>query len=87
MKSVVQRTGSPDIVLQDIPYDFEEQKFHHTPSLVELRPGDKLVTHCTFDNTTGATVSFGESSNDEMCFTDLYYYPAKSANYICTPGL
>jgi Copper type II ascorbate-dependent monooxygenase, C-terminal domain len=87
MKSVVQRTGSPDIVLQDIPYDFEMQQFHHTPALVELRPGDKLVTHCTFDNTTGATVSFGESSDDEMCFTDLYYYPAKSANYICTPGL
>lgn len=87
MKSVVQRAGSPDIVLQDIPYDFEKQEFHHTPSLVELRPGDKLVTHCTYDNTTGAAVSFGESSDDEMCFTDLYYYPAKSANYICTAGL
>lgn len=84
MKSVVTRAGSPDIVLQDIAYDFEEQKFHHTPALVELRPGDKLTTHCTFDNTTGAQVSFGESSDDEMCFTDLYYYPAKNANYICS---
>jgi hypothetical protein len=84
MKSVVTRTGSPDIVLQDIAYDFESQKFHHTDALVELRPGDTLTTYCTFNNTTGANVSFGESSDDEMCFTDLYYYPAKGANYICS---
>ncbi|HLL23842.1 MAG TPA: hypothetical protein VK427_17005 [Kofleriaceae bacterium] len=84
MRSVVTRAGSPDIVLQDIAYDFEEQKFHHTDQLVELRPGDTLTTHCTFNNTTGQTVGFGESSDDEMCFTDLYYYPAQGASYICS---
>jgi len=84
VRSVVTRSGSPDIVLQDVPYDFEEQKFHHTSSLVELRPGDTLTTYCTFNNTTGATVGFGESSDDEMCFTDLYYYPARGANFICS---
>lgn len=84
MKSVITRSGSPDIVLQDIPYDFESQKFHHTPQLVELRPTDMLTTYCTFNNTTGTAVGFGESSDDEMCFTDLYYYPAKNANYICS---
>jgi hypothetical protein len=84
MKSVVTRSGSADIVLQDIPYDFEKQEFHHTQQLIELRPGDRLTTYCTYNNTTGTAVSFGESSDDEMCFTDLYYYPAKSANYICS---
>jgi dopamine beta-monooxygenase len=84
MKSVVTRTGSADIVLQDIAYNFEEQKFHHTAQLVELRPGDTLTTYCTFANTTGASVGFGESSDDEMCFTDLYYYPARGASYICS---
>jgi hypothetical protein len=83
VKSVITRSGSPDIVLQDVPYDFEQQAFHLvTP--VELRPGDVLSTQCTYDNTTGATVSFGESSDDEMCFTDLFYYPAQGASYICT---
>jgi hypothetical protein len=84
MKSVITRSGSADIVLQDIPYDFESQKFHHTQQLIELRPTDVLTTSCTFNNTTGATVGFGESSDDEMCFTDLYYYPAKNANFICS---
>ena len=83
MRSVVTR-GATEIVLQDIPYNFEEQAFHHTPSLVELLPGDVLKTECTFDNTTGSLVRFGESSDDEMCFTDLFYYPAQGASYICS---
>ena len=83
MKSVITR-GASEIVLQDIAYDFSSQKFHHTPQLVELMPSDTLTTFCTFNNTTGAQVGFGESSDDEMCFTDLYYYPAKGANYICS---
>jgi len=83
-KSVITRSGSPDIVLQDEPYNFEDQKFHKTTSLIELQPNDTLTTYCTYANTTGQNVTFGESSDDEMCFTDLYYYPAKNANYICS---
>ena len=82
MRSVVTR-GATEIELQDIAYDFEQQEFHHI-SPVELRPGDVVTTHCTFNNTTGQTVRFGESSDDEMCFTDLYYYPAQGASYICS---
>ena len=83
MKSVIRR-GTSDIVLQDIPYDFEQQAFHHVSPFVQLEPTDVLTTHCTFENTTGATVGFGESSDDEMCFTDLFYYPAQGANFICS---
>ena len=83
MKSTVQR-GATEILLQDIPYNFEKQTFHQTPSLIELRPGDVLTTACTYNNTTAGTVRFGESSNDEMCFTDLFYYPAQQANFVCT---
>ncbi len=84
MKSVVTRTGSPDIVLQDIAYDFEQQSFHQLAPHVQLLPGDTLRTECTFNNTTGVPVRFGDSSDDEMCFTDLFYYPAQGADYICT---
>jgi hypothetical protein len=84
LRSVVRRTGSPDIVLQDQPYDFEHQNFQLVAPFVELRPGDVLTTTCSYNNTTGATVRFGDSSDDEMCFTDLFYYPAQGANFICT---
>lgn len=83
LRSVIRR-GGQDIELQDVPYDFEEQTFHHVAPHVELLPGDVLTTSCTFDNTTGATVHFGDSSDQEMCFTDLFYYPAQGANFICS---
>jgi hypothetical protein len=83
MRSTVVRGGS-EIVLQDLPYDFEQQTFHLTASTTELRPGDVVKTSCTYENATGATVRFGESTDDEMCFTDLFYYPAQGASYICT---
>lgn len=84
LRSVVRRAGSPDIVLQDIPYNFEQQAFQLKTPVVELRPGDVLTSYCTYDNTSGGTVRFGESTDDEMCFTDLFYYPAQGANFVCS---
>jgi len=83
LRSVVTR-GAEQIMLQDIPYNFENQTFQLKSPTVELRPGDTLTTYCTYDNTTGAAVRFGESSDDEMCFTDLFYYPAQGANFVCS---
>ena len=85
LRSVITR-GAQQIELQNLPYDFEEQVFHLTPQLIEIRPGDTLTTFCSYDNTTGAEVRFGPSSDDEMCFTDLFYYPAQGASYICSGG-
>ncbi len=85
LRTVVRRSGSADIVLQDTAYDFENQTFSLVPApFVELRPGDVITTSCTFENNTGATVTFGESSDDEMCFSDLFYYPAQGANFVCS---
>jgi hypothetical protein len=82
LKSTIRRPGAVDIVLQDTPYDFEEQIFHFVDE-IEILPGDSLVTECTYDNDTGRSIPFGESSDDEMCFTDLFYYPAQGANFLC----
>ena len=82
MKSVINRPT--ELVLQDEPYNFEEQTFHLVEPHIQLMPNDTLTTHCTFNNTTGAPVQFGESSDDEMCFSDIFYYPAQGANYICS---
>ncbi len=42
-----------------------------------------MQTTCSYVNNTGATVSFGDSSTDEMCFTGIYKYPAGSNVYSC----
>src|SRR5262245_23274884 len=41
---------------------------------------------CTYVNNTGATVTFGESATDEMCFIWTYYYP-DAGFQICVDGL
>jgi len=40
-----------------------------------VTPTDTLDLTCTFDNPLDHRVGFGESSNDEMCFFVLFYYP------------
>lgn len=82
MRSVITR-GQQEIVLQDIDYNFENQTFQLVNPHVELLPTDRLTTYCTYNN-PGSTKQFGDSSDDEMCFTDLFYYPAQGANFTCT---
>ena len=82
LRSVITR-DQQEIVLQDIDYDFEEQTFQLVTPHVTLQPTDRLTTYCTYNN-PGPAKNFGDSSDDEMCFTDLFYYPAQGANFTCT---
>ncbi len=84
VRSVITR-GQQEIELQDIDYNFEKQSFHMVEPHITLQPTDKLTTYCTFNNPNAPKV-FGDSSDDEMCFTDLFYYPAQGANFTCTSG-
>ncbi len=66
--------GNTPIGLTDGAYDFYDQKFSPiTP--ITLSAGDKITTECTWNNTTGSSVAWGNSSTQEMCFTILYRYP------------
>lgn len=82
LKSVITR-GQEEIVLQDIDYNFEQQTFQLVDPTITLEPTDRLTTYCTFNN-PGPAKTFGDSSDDEMCFSDLFYYPAQGANFTCT---
>jgi hypothetical protein len=44
-----------------------------------------LAYQCTWNNTTTAPVTFGESYYNEMCFLWHYYYPAQGFQY-CIDG-
>lgn len=43
-----------------------------------LTPGEVVETKCTWNNTTGAPVKFGENTENEMCFSFTMYYPKKN---------
>lgn len=68
-----------DVLLHDGPYDFMEQKFYAISPEVPMANGDQLEVVCTYDNDTGGTVSFGDSTDQEMCFATTYRYPKLSS--------
>ncbi|MCU1283538.1 MAG: hypothetical protein JWM53_7084 [bacterium] len=45
-----------------------------------LNAGDFVGATCTYDNTTGAPVTYGESTKNEMCFFVLFYTPFDHLN-------
>ena len=78
------RGGTPQ-VLHDMPYDFNEQTYYKKSPEIQVMSGDQIRVTCTYNNPTNATVTFGESSNQEMCFTGMYRYPAGNAGlFECT---
>lgn len=51
-----------------------------------IYPGDSFHTTCYYDNVDNSTV-FGLGSQEEMCHTLIYYYPAHQQNQAyCGPG-
>jgi len=83
--AVHQKVTVNGTVLLDSDYQFAEQKNYPMP-LMTIHKGDQIQTTCTYVNNTGSTKHFGESSNDEMCFTGMYKYPADGNVFGCTSG-
>jgi hypothetical protein len=57
-------------------FDFNSQWGYNTPAV--LKTGDYVTTTCVYDNDTPNTVTFGESTESEMCYNFTYSYPARS---------
>lgn len=75
IRVVAHSTTQGERVLHDADYDFEEQLFYPIEPL-EMAEGDHVTVECTYQNDTGQTVTFGDSSDSEMCFAGLIRYPA-----------
>ena len=74
--------GGAPRVLHDAPYSFEHQEFISFDP-IQLAAGDTITTECTWNNTTAATVTYGESSTTEMCYSILFRYPGDGDEF-CT---
>jgi hypothetical protein len=68
------RGGAPEMVL-DQRFVFGEQDYYMKSPEIPVHVGDELRVTCTYVNTTGHPVSWGDSQTDEMCFTGMYRYP------------
>jgi hypothetical protein len=79
-KAIINRANGTQETLLDIPFNFNEQRAHAVPldgsaPDVQLMPGDTVTTTCEFNNTTDAAISFGEKTENEMCFFFTLAYP------------
>lgn len=85
MKFTLERKGSskPE-TLYDQAFLFDEQQRKGFDQPLEIRPGDTVVTNCTFTNDTQKRITFGENTGNEMCFNFATYYPAP--NLSCALG-
>lgn len=57
---------------------FWSDKFQHARRMykqVELVPGEQLQTSCTYDTAKRPNVTFGFSTDQEMCMDFVMYYP------------
>jgi hypothetical protein len=82
MKVVAHSTERGEVVIHDGPYDFHEQLFYPI-DLVPMKKGDWLDIWCTYENGTGRTISWGESSTDEMCFAGIGRFPQGDGGPSC----
>jgi mono/diheme cytochrome c family protein len=68
-------TGAPETVFAQNPFNFENQANFPIPPK-QATEGDVMRTRCTWKNPDDHTVTWGENTDDEMCFNFLSYYPA-----------
>lgn len=71
----IARTGGSRDTMFDQAFSESNQAWVETPAL--LMKGDKLLTTCTFQNTSDGNVTYGSPfGNGEMCYGFLLAYPA-----------
>jgi len=75
MKFTVKKKNGQTIVMHDQPFRFGEQGTYALDPEVILETGDTVTTTCTFTNPTNRNVTFGESTENEMCFNFATYWP------------
>jgi hypothetical protein len=75
MKFTLKKQSGQEIVMHDDAFMFGEQGTYplDPPMLVET--GDVITTTCVYDNDTNKNITFGESTDNEMCFNFASYYP------------
>jgi Copper type II ascorbate-dependent monooxygenase, N-terminal domain/Copper type II ascorbate-dependent monooxygenase, C-terminal domain len=74
MTTVITRASGGQEVLVDKPFSFADQVSYDLS--VQVGPGDKLRTTCSFTSDRSEETRFGSGSESEMCYNFVLAYPA-----------
>lgn len=69
-QDILRADGSVEPLVDLSGWNFHTQQFYRYDA--ELRPGDWLDTWCVYDNYTARAVTYGENTEDEMCYHFAY---------------
>ncbi len=72
-QSAVVDGGTETCLARDDDWDFGHQMTYLYEEPAIWGQGATLTTSCTYDNTSGDTLTYGEGTNQEMCFFLFYY--------------
>jgi hypothetical protein len=79
-KMVLNRAGGQPVVLHDAAFSFENQQKYSLPedgsaTDILVNAGDTITSTCTFTNDTNGVVTFGQNTENEMCFFFTIAWP------------
>ena len=80
MTSIVHRMNGTTETVFDEPFQNDQQYNYIMNPRIVLKPGDKIESICTFNNTKPSNVAFGQSTNAEMCYQFTSSYPYGALN-------
>ena len=83
--AALKRTSGETVVMQDGPFEFTEQGTYGLEKPLVIHTGDTVDTTCVYDNDSNVPITFGENTENEMCYNFAVYYPKGALN--CVGGL
>ncbi|HWB81742.1 MAG TPA: hypothetical protein VG755_42560 [Nannocystaceae bacterium] len=78
MRSEITHIDGTKEMMFDAPFDFNSQGMHLFSPEIIVKPGDTITTTCTYDNPNPWPVTFGENTENEMCFDFVLAYPIQN---------
>lgn len=78
MKTDIKRVDGTIVPVFEQPFKFDYQIGYPQRPVLKVAPGETLITTCSFMNTTGSNIAFGQSTTSEMCYQFASYYPINS---------
>jgi hypothetical protein len=84
MKVVAKSSVMGDQVILDEDFYFDSNKELFPIEEVPMKLGDKIEVYCSYENTTGDILRWGQDGyTAEMCFAGVYLYPADKQSSAC----
>jgi hypothetical protein len=72
--TITRKDGTKETIINIPKWDFNWQQsyFFSNANTPQVEAGDKVTLNCWFKNNTGKTVTWGESTTEEMCLNYFY---------------